>query len=105
MSDTGQWRIGYKDQKHKNEIEGEYQSDTLLGKRWEDFERDVTKSPYFHPKPLRIVKLKDSSFPKGTYRYKKEPIRVIYYPEKTKKIIYPLEVATASTVSYKKRSK
>jgi len=105
MSDTGKWKIGYKDEKHKKEIEKEYQSDTQLKKRWKDFETDVTQNPYYHPKRKRIVKLKDTkSFHKGTYRYRKDPIRVVYYPEKKDKIIYPLEVATVTTVSYKKRS-
>lgn len=104
MSDTGKWKIGYKDEKHKKEIEKEYQSDTQLKKRWKDFEIDVTQSPYYHPKPGRIRKLRDTSFPEGTWRYSKNPIRVVYYPEKKDKIIYPLEVATVTTVSYKKRS-
>lgn len=101
MSDTGKWEIGYQDEKHKIKIEAKYRSNTLLEKRWKDFERDVTPNPYRHP---RIRKLKDTSFHKGTYRYRKDPIRVVYYPEKSSKTIYPLEVATATDVSYKRRS-
>ena len=103
MSDTG-WKIGYQDEKHKKKIEKGYQSDTLMRKKWKDFETDVTQNPYYHTKVNRIVKIRDTkSFPKGTYRYRNDPIRVVYYPEKMDKIVYPLEVATATTVSYKKR--
>lgn len=106
MSDTGEWKIGYQDEKHRREIEEEYKADTQLEKRWKNFEIDVTHDPYYHPKHKRIVKLKDTkSFPDGTYRYRNDPIRVVYYPEGTNKIIYPLEVATVTTVSYKKRSR
>lgn len=104
MSNTGNWTIGYRDKRHKSDIEATYRSDTQLESRWKDFERDVTQSPYYHPKPGRIRKLRDTSFPEGTWRYSKNPIRVVYYPEKSRKIIYPLEVATATDVSYKKRS-
>lgn len=105
MSDTGQWKICYENEKHRKEIEDEYTSTTILRKRWGDFKRDVTINPYRHRKRKRIAELKDTSFPKGTYRYRNDPIRVIYYPEKATKIIYPLEVATVTSVSYKKRSK
>jgi mRNA-degrading endonuclease RelE of RelBE toxin-antitoxin system len=104
MSDTGKWTIGYLDEKYEKKIEEKYKSNTQLEKKWKDFKRDVTQNPYYHPKPKRIVKLKDSSYGKGIYRYKNEPIRVVYYPEKSSKIIYPLAVATATDVSYKRRS-
>jgi mRNA-degrading endonuclease RelE of RelBE toxin-antitoxin system len=64
----------------------------------------VTSNPYYHTKPKRIVKLKDSTFPKGTYRYRKDPIRVVYYPEGTTKTVFPLTVDTASKIAYKKKS-
>lgn len=106
MSDTGKWEIGYLDEKHKKKIEKEYQSNTQLEKRWGNFEADVTQDPYYHPKPKRIEKLKDTkSFPKGSYRYRRDPIRVVYYPEKKNKIIYPLAVTNATAAPYKIRSK
>jgi mRNA-degrading endonuclease RelE of RelBE toxin-antitoxin system len=104
MSDSGEWKIGYEDYKHQEKIEAEYKSDTQLSKRWLDFERDVTANPYRHPKHKRIARLKDSRFPKGTYRYRNEPIRVVYFPEGKKKIVYPLAVGTATDIPYKKRS-
>jgi len=104
MSDTGKWAIAYLDEKHKKEIEGRYKSDTQLEKRWKDFERDVTQNPYYHTKYKRIVKLKDSPYPEGSYRYKNEPIRVVYYPEKSNNIVYPLAVGTATDIPYKRRS-
>jgi mRNA-degrading endonuclease RelE of RelBE toxin-antitoxin system len=104
MSDTGKWEIGYEDEKRKKKIEKEYKSDTRLEKKWKDFEKDVTQNPFYHVKPKRIEKLRDTSFPKGTWRYRKDPIRVVYFPEKKRKIIYPLAVTTTTAAPYKKRS-
>lgn len=102
---TGTWRIEYQDGKHQKEVEEKYKSDTKLEKRWKDFERDVTHNPYYHPKPKRIEKLKDTSFGKGKlWRYRNEPIRVVYYPEGREKIIYPISVTNATDAPYKRRS-
>jgi mRNA-degrading endonuclease RelE of RelBE toxin-antitoxin system len=43
--------------------------------------------------------------PKGTYRYRDDPLRVVYYPDKEKRIIYPLAAGTATDIPYKKKSK
>jgi len=104
MSDTGTWKIGYKDERDKKGIEKEYKSDTRLEKKWKDFERDVTRNPFYHPKPKRIEKLRDTPYPDGSWRYKKDPIRVVYYPEGSTKIVYPLAVSSATDIPYKKRS-
>ena len=105
MSNNNEWKIDYLDEKHEKALRKKYTSDKRLEKRWYDFKSDVTKNPYHHPKPRRIVKLKDvKAFLKGTYRYKKEPIRVVYYPKGETKTVYPLEVAKVTDVSYKKRS-
>lgn len=104
MTDTPKWKIGYRDKKHQKQIEKKYQSDTSLENRWGHFEKDVTQNPFYHAKPKRIEKLRDTSFPGGTWRYRNDPIRVVYYPEKKDKIVYPLEVATVTSVSYKKKS-
>jgi hypothetical protein len=105
MANQTIWTIGYKDESHEQAIREEYSTDSRLTARWKDFERDVTVDPFFHPKRNRIRKLRDSRFPEGTWRYSKDPIRVIYYPEKKTKVVYPLEVASATTVSYKRRSR
>lgn len=73
-------------------------------KKWNKFQTVVTANPFFHPKHKRIVKLKATTYPTGTYRYKDEPLRVVYYPDKKHKIVYPLEAATATKISYKRRS-
>jgi mRNA-degrading endonuclease RelE of RelBE toxin-antitoxin system len=79
--------------------------DVLVGK-WSSFESDVTDNPFYHPKAKRIVKLKGkTSFPPGTYRYRKDPLRVIYFPDKSTQTVYPLEAASATDISYKKRTK
>ena len=78
-------------------------SNTLALKKWSSFEKDVSDNPFFHPKHRRITKLK-MSYPSGTYRYRKDPLRVVYYPDKEKRVVFPLEAATATDISYKKRS-
>lgn len=102
-SDATKWTIGYEDENHKKEILDKATSTAELSKRWDDFERDVTINPYYHSKKGRIEKLKDTSF-KGNFRYRNEPIRVVYYPEGKTKIIYPLDVGTATDIKYKKKS-
>ena len=81
-------------------------SDTLASKKWPKFENAVTENPFYHPKPKRIKKLKTgTSFPPGTYRYKDEPLRVVYYPNKKTRIVYPLAAGTSTNIPYKKKSK
>lgn len=81
-------------------------SDPLAAKKWPKFEIAVTESPFYHPKPKRIKKIEEgTSFPKGTYRYRDDPLRVVYYPDKEKRIIYPLAAGTATDIPYKKKSK
>jgi len=80
-------------------------NDALVGK-WSSFESDVTDNPFYHPKAKRIEKLKGkTTFPTGTYRYRKDPLRVIYFPDKSTQTVYPLEAASATDISYKKRTK
>ncbi len=102
-SDETKWIIGYQNEKHKKEIIDKATSTAELSKRWEDFERDVTRNPYYHPKRGRIEKLKDTSF-KGSFRYRNEPIRVVYYPEGKTKTVFPLDVGTPTDIKYKKKS-
>lgn len=102
-SDESKWKIGYQDDDHKQDITDKANSTTELTKRWKDFERDVTSNPYYHPKKGRIEKLKDTSF-KGFYRYRNEPIRVVYHPEGSTKTIYPLDIGSSTDIKYKKKS-
>jgi len=80
-------------------------SDERALKKWKKFETAVAKNPFHHPKPKRIEKLQSSTYPKGTWRFKDEPLRVVYYPNKETKVVYPLEAGTATNISYKRRSK
>ena len=94
------------DEASKTEVYDTIKDDSILVKKWTSFEKDVTDNPYFHPKPKRIEKLKGvTSFPRGSYRYKREPLRVVYIPEGSTKVIYPLGAGTATSISYKKRTK
>jgi len=103
MPKNKEWSI---DQEQKEIVYENIKSETTLEKKWEAFERDVTINPYYHSKYRRIVKLKGpTSFPPGTYRYRNDPLRVIYYPEPKDAIIYPLEAAKVTDVSYKKKTK
>ena len=74
-------------------------------KKWPKFETDVSNDPFFHPNHRRISKLEGTQFPKGSYRYRYDPLRVVYYPEKADRIVYPLDAGTSTDISYKKRSK
>ena len=67
---------------------------------------DVALNPLYSPVHRRITKLKGStSYPEGSYRYRKDPLRVVYFPEKSTQTVYTLEAATADSASYKIRSK
>jgi mRNA-degrading endonuclease RelE of RelBE toxin-antitoxin system len=101
--DETRWKIGYQDDDHEKEIKDKANSTAELAKRWKDFERDVTINPYYHHKKGRIEKLKDTAY-KGNYRYRNEPIRVVYYPEGATKTVYPLNVGSSTDIKYKKRS-
>ncbi|MBW2708093.1 MAG: hypothetical protein JRD04_02220 [Deltaproteobacteria bacterium] len=74
-------------------------------KKWPKFEADVAGNPFFHPKHRRIAKLDLPSFPKGSYRYRDDPLRVVYYPNKKDRTVYPLAADTTTNIAYKKRSK
>lgn len=77
-----------------------------LVEKWDMFKADVTANPYHHPKHKRIKKMEEnSSYPKGSYRYKREPLRVVYYPEGKTKTIYTLAAGTTTQIPYKKRTK
>lgn len=80
--------------------------DPLAAKKWPSFEANVADNPFFHPKAKRIKKLeKGTSFPDGTYRYRNDPLRVVYYPDKDDRTVYPLAAGSASNIAYKKKSK
>lgn len=97
------WTI---DETYKEAVFDSIKHDPELVKKWPFFESDVTQNPYYHPKFMRIVKLKGkTTFPLGTYRYKRDPLRVVYLPEGSTQTIYPLEAASVTDVSYKKRTK
>lgn len=105
MSDnTGNWKIAYPDSRTEKKIKLLIDSDSYIEGRWEHFENDVSNNPFYHPKPRRIMKLKGiTGYPPGTFRYKNEPLRVLYLPNKETKTVYPLEANTTNKISYKKR--
>lgn len=74
-----------------------------LVKKWPHFEKDVTADPFYHPKPGRITKLKGRA--SYSWRYSFDALRVVYYPEKKGRTIFPLSAESATGVFYKKRSK
>lgn len=94
------------DEDFKNIVfEKSIKGNDVLVQKWDLYKADVTKNPYHNPKHKRIEKLKGKSFPSGTYRYKREPLRVVYIPDGSTKIIYTLEAATTTEISYKKKTK
>lgn len=73
--------------------------------KWQSYHDDVSANPFYSSVPRRVAKLKGTSYPDGTYRYRKDPLRVVYFPEKSTQTIYTLEAATSATAAYKIRSK
>jgi hypothetical protein len=98
------WTI---DEESKNDVFIKYiKGNDSLVEKWNIFKEDVTNNPYFNPKHKRIKKLEGkTAFPPGSYRYKREPLRVVYLPEGETKIIYPLTAGTTTQIPYKKRTK
>lgn len=74
-------------------------------KKWPKFEKAVTENPFYHPKHRRIMKFNSPSYPDETWRYRDDPLRVLYIANKEDRIVYPLEAGTVTSMSYKKRSK
>ncbi len=74
-------------------------------KKWKKYEAAVTQDPFFHPKHRRIKKLKIPSYPEGTWRYRDDPLRAVYWPDKKAQTVYTLEAGTVSTAGYKKKSR
>jgi mRNA-degrading endonuclease RelE of RelBE toxin-antitoxin system len=95
------WIIDDKSETSK-EVRATARSDPALEENWPSFERDVTSNPFYHPKPKRIAKLE--GYPFTVYRYRKNILRVVYYPDNPSRTVFPLEVAASQDVSYKKRS-
>jgi len=94
------------DEGTKTEVYQSITYDTGLVKKWPNFEKDVTSNPFFHPKHRRIVKLKGGkTFPPDSYRYRNNPLTVVYLPEGTTKTIFCLDAASTTQISYKKRSR
>lgn len=69
-----------------------------------NYETDVTKNPFYHPAKNRIAKLRKPKphYPKGSHRWRKSSLRIIYLPEKEDHTISTLDAGTASSVGYKK---
>lgn len=97
------WTVDEKEETSK-EIEATVSTDSELKKHWPQFKADVATNPFYHTKPKRIAKLAGTNFPPGTYRYKRGVLRVVYFPDKPSRTVFPLEAAHAVDVSYKKRS-
>ncbi|MCK4905428.1 hypothetical protein KAS42_04215 [bacterium] len=70
-----------------------------------EFETDVSRNPFSHPTPKKIRRIKKEKgrYPKGTHRWKKKALRIVYFPEKETHTVYPLDAANAGNAGYKKR--
>jgi mRNA-degrading endonuclease RelE of RelBE toxin-antitoxin system len=71
-----------------------------------EFETDVTTDPFRHSVRKRIapIPLEIKRYPKGSHRWRKSNLRIVYYPDKDDHTIYPLDAGTAGNIGYKKRS-
>jgi hypothetical protein len=70
-----------------------------------EFESDVTTNPFYHQKRRKITKIEReiARYPRNSYRWNKSDLRIVYYPHKTDRTIFPLDASTASGARYKKR--
>ena len=104
-SSTTKWTIEFPDERTEKRIKKLIDSSEIFSNKYEAFERDVTENPYHHPKHRRIKKLSgEKDYPVGSYRYRNDPIRVVYFPHGESRTVFPLEAATVTTVGYKRRS-
>ncbi len=92
------------DEESSEEVRSTIQSRPNLIRHWHSFEKDIAANPFYHPARKRIQKLKGKAY-KDLLRYSKSDLRVVYYPEKEKKVVYPIEAASATDIGYKKRSR
>ena len=95
----------YKIDRESAEKEKGTLSDPEAIKKWPKYEASVAADPFFNPKPKRIKKLKGESFSPGIYRFRDDPLRVVYYPDKETRTVITLSAGTAIDISYKKKSK
>lgn len=70
-----------------------------------EYETNVTDNPFYHPAKNRITKIRKPKphYPKGSHRWKKSDLRIIYLPDKEDHTIYTLDAGTASSIPYKKK--
>ncbi|MCX5884594.1 MAG: hypothetical protein NT096_01545 [Proteobacteria bacterium] len=102
LNNTG-WKIDFFDEETKTEYNTYFETYPKQKHVKISFEKDVTKNPFFHSTPRRIVSLKGKL--KGKYRYGKSETRIIYEPDQVSKTVFPLETAKITDVSYKRKSK
>lgn len=77
-------------------------------KHLEPFEHDVTTNPFFCKEdPDRIQKLRwsgkvsDAGYPRGSYRWKQEQLRIVYSINKSERVVTPLDADTAGEIGYR----
>ena len=101
------WEVKYLNDSYEKKIEKKIKllskSGETIIKKWKKFEADVTDNPYQNDTFKRIVKLRPGSGFPDAYRYRNDPLRVVYLPKGEEKVIYPLAVGTTTDIPYKKR--
>jgi len=96
------WEI---DAEYADQVKSSILKNERALKKWPKFVTAVTANPFYHSKSKRIEKMFATTYPPGSWRYKDEPLRVVYFPDKETRTIYPLEAGTTLDMAYKKRSK
>lgn len=97
------WKINFHDNATKVEHELYFGTYPKQKHCKVNFERDVTANPFYHPVYKRITKLKGSF--EGKYRWSQSNTRIIYFPDKESQTVFPIETGTATSISYKIKSK
>ncbi len=94
------WKM---DKLYEKKAKASISSDPQALKKWDSYVSTVIDNPFYNSKHRRIAKLKGPNY-KGLYRYKREPLRVVYRPNKSSRTIFTLEAGTATKIGYKKKS-
>lgn len=70
-----------------------------------EFETDVTTNPFRHPVAERIRKIQSEGgrYPDDCYRWRKQRLRIVYFPEAETNTVYPLDADLDKDIKYKKR--
>lgn len=101
----GCWSVVFISSRVEKKIKKFCAKNKVYKRRWETFKKVIVVSPYHNSVPKTIAKLKSKEPQSNRYRYRNDPVRIIYFVVDSTKQVFPIEINRADDVSYKKRSK